>query len=222
MAIQVITGMVAVGLFLAWFEMTERERERRHAERPDDVTEVMLRLAQLTNRDSVFDLECGDGGVVVAAAQRYGARGWCFDIYPRRLTDARERARHAGVENLISFREQHWDSVDVSPATVVIIGLTNPTGHSGNYKVCGQLTRHLRPGSRILSPWIGLGDWEPAAVVPVADSSRERNRKVRLWIADGVGETLPRTLAFHKRQCTKAGLEALLTRCVCSAVRLAS
>jgi methylase of polypeptide subunit release factors len=93
--------------------------------------------------DTIYDLECGDGRVVVTAATQYGARGWCFDIYPQRLAEARERAHRAGVENLITFRQQNWDAVYVTPANVVVLWLTSPTGHSDYYKLRRQLTREL-------------------------------------------------------------------------------
>jgi SAM-dependent methyltransferase len=185
-AAQIAAGLLAVGLVLGLWELSERGRERRHAKRPDAVTDRLLQLARLSASDRVYDLECGDGGVVVAAAQRSGARGWCFDIYPRRLAEARERARRAGVEGLITFQQQFWDTVDVSPATVVILQITNPTGHMGNYKLCGQLTRELRPGSRIVSAGPGLGDWKPAAVASApALRPNERFGEVKLWVTDG-------------------------------------
>jgi SAM-dependent methyltransferase len=184
-AVQIISGLVVVGIVVGLLELSERQRERRHSKRPEAVTDRVLTLAHLSSIDTVYDLECGDGGVVVAAAKRYGARGWCFDIYPQRLVEARERARLAGVENLITFRQQFWDTVDVTPATVVVVWLTDPTGHIANYKVRGQLTRALRPGSRIVSYRVGMGDWEPTAVAPVPATKGEPVGVVKLWLADG-------------------------------------
>ena len=184
-AVRVAAGLIGVGIVLGLLQLSERERERRHAKRPDVVTDQVLKLAHLNSNDIVYDLECGDGGVIVAAAKRHGARGWCFDIYPQRLTEARERARRAGVENLITFREQFWDTVDVTPATVVIAWLTDPTGHIGNYKLRGQLTRELRPGSRVVSYWVSLGDWEPTTVSSVPAIPNEPAGVVKLWVADG-------------------------------------
>jgi len=183
---QIAAGLTVVGLFLGLWEISERQRERRHAKRPDAVTDRLLQLARLSSKDTVYDLECGDGGVVVAAAQRYGVHAWCFDIYPQRLTEARERARRAGVAHLITFRQQFWDTVDVSPASVVILFVTNPTGHIGNYKLCGQLTRELRDGSRIVAYRLSLGDWQALEVASVpTDGQNQRGSEVKLWVADG-------------------------------------
>jgi hypothetical protein len=69
---------------------------------------------------------------------------------------------------------------------VVILWMTSPTGHSDYYKLRSQLTRELRPGSRIVSYWRDLGDWQPTAVAPVADHQDGPTGVIRLWLADGV------------------------------------
>jgi methylase of polypeptide subunit release factors len=40
---------------------------------PDDVVDRMLRLGKVTSKDVVYDLGCGDGRIVIAAAQQFGA-----------------------------------------------------------------------------------------------------------------------------------------------------
>jgi SAM-dependent methyltransferase len=184
-ALQMAIGLAAVAIGVGLFAFSEHQRERRHANRPQAIVGRLLELAHRRSSDTIYDLECGDGSVVVTAATQYGARGWCFDIYPQRLTEARERARRAGVENPITFRQQNWDAVDVTPASVVILWLTNPTGHSDYYKLRSQLTRALQPGSRIVSYWRDLGDWQPIAA-SIAGRAEEPDGPVKLWVADGV------------------------------------
>jgi len=46
----------------------------------DAVVSAMLRLAQVTKDDVVYDLGCGDGRLVIAAVKRHGARGLGVDI----------------------------------------------------------------------------------------------------------------------------------------------
>src|SRR5688572_30826950 len=47
---------------------------------PADVVERMLTLARVGPRDVVYDLGCGDGRIVIAAAQKFGARAVGVDI----------------------------------------------------------------------------------------------------------------------------------------------
>src|SRR6476661_1528392 len=72
---------------------------------PQDVVDRMLALAQVTKADTVYDLGCGDGRIVITAAKKYGAHGVGVDIDPERIKDARENAKKAGVEDLVRFEE---------------------------------------------------------------------------------------------------------------------
>jgi len=49
------------------------------------VVDEMLRLAAVTKDDVVYDLGCGDGRIVIGAAQKYGCRGVGFDLDPDRI-----------------------------------------------------------------------------------------------------------------------------------------
>jgi cyclopropane fatty-acyl-phospholipid synthase-like methyltransferase len=40
----------------------------------------------------VYDLGCGDGRIVVMAAQKFGARGVGIDIDPERIAEAKQNA----------------------------------------------------------------------------------------------------------------------------------
>ena len=67
---------------------------------------AMLKLADVKNTDIVYDLGCGDGRIVIAAAKTYGAHGVGIDIDPDRIREARANAKKADVENLVRFEEK--------------------------------------------------------------------------------------------------------------------
>src|ERR1700687_1866063 len=69
----------------------------------DHVVTAMLKLAGVKSSDIVYDLGCGDGRIVIAAAREYGAHGVGIDIDPERIQEARDLARKAGVEALVKF-----------------------------------------------------------------------------------------------------------------------
>src|SRR6266545_6287108 len=71
-----------------------------------DVVDRMLALAQVTKADTVYDLGCGDGRIVITAAQKYGAHGVGVDIDPQRIAEATANAKQAGVESLVQFKLQ--------------------------------------------------------------------------------------------------------------------
>ena len=140
----------------------------------------MLQLAGVANTDVVYDLGCGDGRIVIAAAKKYGARGVGIDIDPQRIAESQANAKKAGVEPLVRFELQDAMTADVSKATVVTLYLLS----TSNLKLRPLLTRQLKPGARIVSHAFGMGDWEPAKVEQFNDS-RGIGRTLYLWKADG-------------------------------------
>lgn len=73
-----------------------------------DIAVRLLDVANVQADDVIYDLECGDGTLVVIAARRYGSRSVCMDMRSTRLrvADATAKAKH--VENLIAFKQQSW------------------------------------------------------------------------------------------------------------------
>jgi ribosomal protein L11 methylase PrmA len=148
---------------------------------PPDVVDRMLSLAQVTSRDVVVDLGCGDGRIPIAAARTYGARGIGIDIDPKRIEESRANARAAGVEHLVEFRLQDAKAADVSGATVVTLYLLS----SSNATLRPILTAQLKPGARIVSHAFGMGaDW-PADKVDQFVSANGDEVTLYLWKADG-------------------------------------
>ena len=140
----------------------------------------MLALANVGPRDVVYDLGCGDGRIVIAAAQQFGARGVGIDIDPARIYDAEQNAKKAGVERLVRFEIADALETDVSDATVVTLYLLSAL----NVQLRPILTRQLRPGARIVSHSFAMGDWEPD-VVDTFRSEDGLSRTLYLWKADG-------------------------------------
>src|SRR6188508_2147457 len=75
-----------------------REPDVIYVPTPDYVVEAMLKMANVTASDVVYDLGSGDGRIPITAARKYGARAVGLDIDPRRIEEARANARAAGVE----------------------------------------------------------------------------------------------------------------------------
>lgn len=126
----------------------------------EPVIEAMLDTAGVGPNDIVYDLGCGDGRIVVAAAKR-GARAVGIDIDPQRITEARQRAADEGVTDKVTFLEQDLFQSDIREATVVTLYLLP----SLNVKLRPMLMEQLRPGTRIVSHDFDMGDWKPEKTV---------------------------------------------------------
>ena len=136
----------------------------------------MLSLAQVGHGDVVYDLGCGDGRIVIAAARMFGARGVGVDIDSVRIGEARRNAQRAGVEDLVTFHVQNALETNVSEATVVTLYLVSAI----NVRLRPILMKQLRPGARIVSHNFAIGDWEPDAV-DVFTSANGQSRTLYLW-----------------------------------------
>ena len=75
---------------------------------PPAKVQVMLELAEVTEDDVVYDLGSGDGRIVIAAAERYGARGVGIEIDPGLVEKSRWNAREAGVADRVRFLRRRW------------------------------------------------------------------------------------------------------------------
>src|SRR5574341_434156 len=149
---------------------------------PDKVVEEMLRLANVGKNDVVYDLGCGDGRIVITAAQKYGARGVGIDIDPERIKESNENARKAGVTDRVKFLQQDLFTTDFREATVVTLYLLPAL----NLKLRPKLLSELKPGTRIVSHAFDMGDWKPEKVVNVP-SDVDQERTVYFWVVPAGG-----------------------------------
>jgi SAM-dependent methyltransferase len=143
---------------------------------PNEVVDRMMLLARLKNSDVVYDLGCGDGRVVVAAAKKYGVHAVGFEIDPGLAKLARENVRRAGLEKLVEIRQQDFLTADLSPASVVTLYLS----FDGNLAVRPQLMRQLHRGARVISYAFDMGDWQPKFAESHRDSEGN-SHQIYLW-----------------------------------------
>jgi 2-polyprenyl-3-methyl-5-hydroxy-6-metoxy-1,4-benzoquinol methylase len=120
-----------------------------------NVVDTMLSVAKVKAGDVVYDLGCGDGRIVVAAA-KLGARGIGIDIDPKRVAEANENVKKNGVGDRVRILNQDLFATDISEATVVTLYLLP----SLNLKLRPTLWRTLKPGTRIVSHDFDMGDWK--------------------------------------------------------------
>jgi len=146
----------------------------------EEAVKEMLKLADVKKSDVVYDLGCGDGRIVIAAAKTYGARGVGIDINPVRIAEAKENAKKAGVESLVRFEENDLFQANFHEATVVTLFLLSNI----NLKLRPRLLEQLKPGTRVVSNTFDMGDWKPlkeAKVGGADDEDSYLSRNLFLW-----------------------------------------
>jgi predicted RNA methylase len=137
---------------------------------PQEVVDVMLKIAKVTKNDVVYDLGSGDGRIPITAAKTHGARAVGIDIDPVRIREANENLKQAAsadpsITNRVRFLNQDLFTTDISEATVVTLYLLP----SLNIKLIPKLNKELKPGTRVVSHAFDMGpdikpDIEPVNV----------------------------------------------------------
>ena len=175
----VSVGILSISLVSAQNAQPRRTPDVVYLPTTDVAVDGMLKLADVKKTDVVYDLGCGDGRIIIAAARTYGARGVGIDIDPVRIKEARENAKKAGVENLVRIEENDLFEADIHEASVVTLFLLP----SLNEKLKPKLLRDLKAGTRIVSNTFNMGDWKPYKTATIEGTSDGYfSRMLLLWI----------------------------------------
>ncbi|MEJ7731966.1 MAG: methyltransferase domain-containing protein [Polyangiaceae bacterium] len=160
----------------------ERVPDIEYVPTPENVVDKMLEAAKIGKDDVLYDLGCGDGRIVVAAAKRYGIKAKGFDIDPERVKESRANVEKNKVGHLVTIEQKDIFTLDLTPASVVTLYLLPEL----NVRLIPQLDK-LKPGSRIVSHDFDMKGAEPEKswTVMAKDHRTPANREhyVYLWTA---------------------------------------
>ncbi len=134
---------------------------------PEAVVEQMLALAKVTADDTVYDLGCGDGRIIIMAARKFGAKSVGVELDPDLYKQTAERIKDLKLEDKVKVIHGDMLEQDISPATVVTLYLLT----SANEKLRPILEKQLKPGARVISHDFTVPGWTPASTHPVEDGT---------------------------------------------------
>ena len=127
---------------------------------PEAVVHRMLDVAELKAGETLYDLGCGDGRIVLIASRDYQAKAFGVEIREDLARTAQQQLRRLDLEAKGKIILGNLFDVDLSEADVVTLYLSM----SGNEKLRPKLERELRPNSRIVSLDIPVKDWRSPVV----------------------------------------------------------
>jgi protein-L-isoaspartate O-methyltransferase len=149
---------------------------------PPEVVERMLQLAGTRAGDLVVDLGSGDGRIVIAAAQKFGARGLGIELDAALVEKSRENAKRMKLEERVRFVEGDVLRADISGASVVTVYLLPAL----MVQLQSRFLDHLAPGTRIVSHSFTMAGWPPDRSEMVKLSARHPGQgdesRLYLWI----------------------------------------
>ncbi len=135
---------------------------------PQEVVDKMLQVAGVKKDEMVYDLGCGDGRILITAAQKFGARGTGVELDPELFKKTQERVRELKLQDRVKIINANLLEVDLSPANVVTLYLLTDS----NTKVKPNLEKYLKPGSRVVSHDFQVMGWVPNRVEKFMRDSR--------------------------------------------------
>jgi cyclopropane fatty-acyl-phospholipid synthase-like methyltransferase len=120
----------------------------------------MLELARLKQGETVYDLGCGDGRILIAAARDFGAKAVGIELSPVLARRSREQAEAMGLGHRVSVIEGDLLAADLRDADVVSLYLMT----EANSQLRPKLERELKPGARVVSLEFEIRGWKPVKV----------------------------------------------------------
>jgi cyclopropane fatty-acyl-phospholipid synthase-like methyltransferase len=135
---------------------------------PLPVVKQMLTLAQLNAGEILYDLGCGDGRVVIMAAQEFGARAVGVEMREDLAKQALVKVSELSLDGHVKIINGDMFKVDLSQADVVTLYLTT----SANDKVKAKLESELKPGARVVSHDYEILGWRPVKIDNFCENPR--------------------------------------------------
>ena len=129
---------------------------------PQAVVDEMLRVAQVKPGETVYDLGCGDGRILITAAQKYNARGVGIEMSRDIFDKTAAHIKSIGLDGRIQVIHENALHADLSPADVVTLYFLT----SSNERL-KPLFAKLHPGARVVSHDYAIRGWTPTQVVKV-------------------------------------------------------
>jgi SAM-dependent methyltransferase len=134
---------------------------------PHRVVERMLELAAVGPDDTVYDLGSGDGRIVIAAAQKFGARAVGVEIRGELAEKSSEEIAKLGLQK--NARIIHGDMFDSDLGSATVVTLYQLT--AVNKRLRPLLEHRLHHGARVVACDFEVPGWMPKKTLNVTSEN---------------------------------------------------
>ena len=127
---------------------------------PARVVDRMLEMAKIKPGETLYDLGCGDGRILIAAVEKYKVKAVGVEISPKLVAKATASIRKAGMDRKARVIQGDLLNVDftrrrrggsLSAARV-------------ERELRPRLEKYLKPGARVVSHDYAVPGWKPTKV----------------------------------------------------------
>jgi cyclopropane fatty-acyl-phospholipid synthase-like methyltransferase len=152
----------------AFAQKVRGERLAPYVPSPQPVVERMLEMADLKPYETVYDLGCGDGRILITAAREFHAKAVGVELSTKLVRQAQDQVNKMGLANRITIVEGDLMKADLRPADVVTVYLLT----SANDELKPAFEKSLRKGARVVSHDFQIRGWKPDRVDTVEATNR--------------------------------------------------
>jgi hypothetical protein len=114
---------------------------------PDDAISPLLDFASLSENDRLVDLGCGDGRIVIAAAEQFGCQARGYENNVQLAAMARRNASSSEASALVTICEEDLSRADLGSVTVVFLFMPA----SAMAPLISRILQQVRPGTRLIA-----------------------------------------------------------------------
>jgi precorrin-6B methylase 2 len=136
---------------------------------PQPIVDRMLDVAGVKSGETVYDLGCGDGRILITAAKRFNAKGVGVELSEKLVDSTNDNLKRMNLQDQIKIIHGHLLEVNLQPADVVTIYLE--TG--SNDLLRPNLEKYLKPGARVVSHDFEVRGWKPNRVEKIHSHNRD-------------------------------------------------
>lgn len=122
---------------------------------PQTAVDKMLQMANLKSGETLYDLGCGDGRIVITAAKKYEIHAIGVEISEHLVKSATQAVKQAKLEDRVKIIHGDILQTDLHDANVVTIYLMT----AANENVRPNLERYLRNNARVVSYDYPIPGW---------------------------------------------------------------
>ncbi len=124
---------------------------------PENAVDKILEAASLKPGETLYDLGCGDGRILVKAAKKYRAKAVGIEISSALAQRAAQDVKKKGLTGQVKVIHGDFMKMDLSAANVVTLYLAP----SANDSLRPNLERELKPNTRVVSYDYPIEGWNP-------------------------------------------------------------
>ena len=149
--------LVSATVSAAQTAQTKRQPDVPYVPTTEEAVKAMLKLADVKKTDVVYDLGCGDGRILITAAQRYNVKAVGIEIAEHQAKIAAENVKRAGLQDRVKIIHGDFMRSDLTAANIVTLYLAP----IANDTLRPNLERYLRPHTRVVSYDYPIPGWKP-------------------------------------------------------------